>query len=122
MSMWPSPSKSPHAAPRVSSVSATPTSLATSLKVPSPLLKYSLFGDFPFVPTNRSRWPSLLKSAQHAGWPPLTPKTSGCTDSNRGPLDAAGDWPACPMTTGPAPASQTAEPMTKATTADHPVR
>ncbi len=73
------------------------------------------------MPMNRSRSPSPSTSAQPPGCPPETPKTSGCTDSNRGPVTAAG-CPAWPMTTGPAPASQTAEPMNQATNASHPVR
>src|SRR5437868_12595212 len=82
--MLPSPSKSPHAAARVSMLSARPTAGATSSKWPWSW-RYRRFGR-PRKPTNSSRSPSLSKSAHAFGWPPFAENNSGCTSSKCGPL------------------------------------
>ena len=75
-------SKSPHAAARVGRASATPASAATSVNVPLSL-RYSRLG-LPSKPTNRSRSPSLSKSANALTNEPPADSSSGCTGSKDG--------------------------------------
>src|SRR5215510_10053333 len=107
--MWPSPSKSPHAATRVSTVSARPTASATSSNRPWSCL-YKRFGR-PRKPTNSSRSPSLSKSAHALAWPPLAEKSSGWTSAKRGDRSAAASAVTARIQSTAAPALRAALPL-----------
>src|SRR3990172_6988900 len=99
-SRFPSRSKSPQAAARVSGKSSSPTSAATSVNRPASL-RYNRFRA-PRKPTNRSRSPSLSKSAHALGCAPGAENSSSWTGANVGsPARCAPPDDAATRTTAP---------------------